>query len=193
MSGSPVPLRSSNASFVALGVVMLLAIGGLLYWKTSSDEPTEVVEQAAPSRTEAQPALPDAAPPPPPPEEAAEPESSPSSPATSQSPTIDSGCSGPCEGVFGAEGESALRAKGSQARGCYNRALRQNAALSGKIGLSLRIGSSGHVCSVKVTEDTLGDPEVTSCVTRMFHAGKFPAPRGGCVEANVPLNFVSQR
>lgn len=196
MSGSTVPLppRSSNASFVALGVVMLLAIGGLLYWKTSGDDEPELVEHAAtPARTEKQAPLLDAAPPPPPPEEEAEPDKTAAPVAAAKSPAGSSGCSGSCEGTLGPEGESALRAKGGQARGCYNRALRQNSALSGKMSLSLRIGTSGNVCSLKITEDTLGDPEVTSCVTQMFRAGKFPAPQGGCVDANVPLNFVAQR
>lgn len=189
MPRSTVPLRARTASFIVLGVVMLIALGGGIYWKTRGDE-REVVEPAVPPRADVQSAVPEAAPPSTPAADV-EPERPSSLLASAQSSAVPSGCSEPCAGVWGPEGESALRAKGGQARGCYNRAQRRNTALSGTIRLSVRIGSSGHVCSVKVTEDSLGDPEVTSCVTHMFRAGKFPAPRGGCVEANVPLHFVS--
>lgn len=189
----PPPPKSGSNGYIAVAAVMLVVMGGLIVWKLGDDEP-EVVEQTtvAPP-ADANPVL-DEAPPPPPPEEEAAPEA-PKPPEKKEAVAGGgpSGCAGACNGNLGADGMSALRAKGGQARGCYNRALRQDATLSGKMSLNVRISASGNVCSVQVGEDSLGDPAVTSCVTQMFRSGKFPAPEGGCVDAAVPLNFVAPK
>jgi len=192
----PPPPKSGNGGYIVLIAVMLAAIAGLVYWKVNADD-VEVIEETrtTAARTEEPTPVLDAAPPPPPPVEEVEEE--PEAPAekkpVASASAGNAGCSGVCQGQLTAAGESALRAKGGQARGCYNRALRQNATLSGKLGLKVRIGPSGNVCSLQVTEDTLEDASVTTCVTQMYRAGKFPAPQGGCVEAQIPLNFVSSQ
>lgn len=198
MAGSsvPPPPKSGNGPYIALAVVMLLAMGGLIVWKLTSSEPTEIVEQKTltPPPEEAPPVL-DAAPPPPPPEEELAPTENAPAPEKKVASTGggNTGCSGVCEGTLSAEGQSALRAKGGQARGCYNRALRQDATLTGKMTLSVRIGPTGNVCSASVIEDSLNDPAVATCVTQMFRSGKFPPPQGGCAQVNVPLNFVASQ
>jgi hypothetical protein len=173
---------------------MIAAMGGLIFWKLNSDDGAEVVEQTkvAPPPKEPEPVL-DAAPPPPPPEEEVAQPKAPEPEKKVVSGSGNSGCSGACSGTLSAEGQSALRAKGGQARGCYNRALRQDATLSGKMTLAVRISPSGTVCSANVLEDTLQDAAVSSCVTQMFRSGKFPPPEGGCAEVNVPLNFVAPK
>lgn len=189
----PPPPKSGAGGYLVLSAVMLAAMGGLVFWKMNGEE-TEVIEETKTSAAHTEEPAPilDAAPPPPPPEEEVEPE--PEKPEAKKPVSSgSSGCSGACEGTLTAAGTSALRAKGGQARGCYNRALRQNATLSGKLSLQLRIGPSGNVCSLQVTQDTLGDAAVTACVTQMYRAGKFPAPEGGCVDAQVPLSFVSSQ
>ncbi len=192
----PPPPKSGSGGYIVIIVAMLAAIAGLVYWKLNADD-VEVIEETrtTAARTEEPTPVLDVAPPPPPPVEEAEeePEAPVDKKPVASTSSSNSGCAGVCEGRLTAAGESALRAKGGQARGCYNRALRQNATLSGKLGLKVRIGTSGNVCSLQVTEDTLGDASVTTCVTQMYRAGKFPAPQGGCVEAQIPLNFVSSQ
>lgn len=197
MPGStvPPPPKSGSGGYIALAAVMLAAMGGLIFWKLNSGEATEVVEQTsvAPQPKDPEPML-DAAPPPPPPEEeVAEPKAPEPEKKVASTGGGTSGCSGACSGTLSAEGQSALRAKGGQARGCYNRALRQDATLSGKMTLAVRISPSGSVCSASVVEDTLQDAAVSTCVTQMFRSGKFPPPQGGCAEVNVPLNFVAPK
>jgi hypothetical protein len=82
---------------------------------------------------------------------------------------------------------------GASARGCYDRALRNNSNLAGKLTIAVRVAQNGSACSVNATSDTLGDPSVTSCVLQKFRSGKYPRPRGGCVDAAVPISFVSQK
>jgi hypothetical protein len=46
------------------------------------------------------------------------------------------------------------------------------------------------VCSAGIASNSVGDPGVASCVLGMFRSGSFPAPQGGCVDAQVPMNFI---
>ena len=62
--------------------------------------------------------------------------------------------------------------------------------LQGKIVVSIRVGPSGQVCSANIASNSVGDPGVASCVLGMFRSGTFPAPEGGCVDAQVPMNFI---
>lgn len=194
----PPPKHGGSGGYIAAAVVMLLLIGGLVVWKLKSSGETEIVENRPPPAptTEEPSPFEEAAPPPPSEEElapeptvAAETDKKPAS-VSSSGPT---GCSATCTGTLGAQGESALRAKGGQARGCYNRALRNNPTLEGKLTVNMKVGSTGAVCSATISGDTLGDPAVSSCVQQMFRAGKFPAPAGGCVDVQLPLNFVSKQ
>jgi hypothetical protein len=39
----------------------------------------------------------------------------------------------------------------------------------------------------------MGSPNVANCAANIFRtSGGFPSPRGGCIDANVPLSFVPQ-
>jgi hypothetical protein len=103
------------------------------------------------------------------------------------------GCSGECKGEAPGNLRATLSAKGAQARGCYERALRQNNMLQGRLKIGLRIGPNSSVCSASVTSNELGDPGVASCVVQMFKSSTFPSPQGGCVDAEVPLKFEPKK
>jgi hypothetical protein len=102
-------------------------------------------------------------------------------------------CSGTCNGTATGTLQAALRAKGGQARGCYERALRINPTLEGRLLVAARLGPQGQVCSANIAQNSLGDASVASCISQMFRSGKFPAPQGGCVDVQVPLNFVPRK
>ncbi len=189
---SPPPAKNNSTGFIVAAGAMVLLMGGLIYWKLGSSKPAPEPPpppSAAPTAT-AQ-ALENTLPPPPPPEEDAgkAPEEDPKAPPKKAGGVGGGGCSGECKGTAPANFQSALRAKAGQARGCYDRALRQNSELQGKLTVALRVGPQGQACSVNVS-GSLGDPSVISCVTGLFRSGTYPAPSGGCVEAAVPLNFV---
>jgi len=85
---------------------------------------------------------------------------------------------------------SALSARAGAARPCYERALRVNSGLQGKLTVNVRVDPQGNVCSASVLEDAIHSAEVSNCVMGMFRSAKFPPPTGGCLDAKVPLSFV---
>jgi len=195
-SAASVP-KKNNAPLI---VVLLLLIGGGAWFALSKGKkgdpgPDTTPVVATATATEQQPAIAAPPPPPPPPPE----ETAPEPEATEKKPTgkILSGkgqgaCDSPCEGEATAALRAALRQRGGSARGCYDSALRQNAALRGKLTVGVRVSPSGSVCSASVVADSMGSPAVNACVLKRFRGASFPAPTGGCVDAQVPLNFVPQ-
>jgi TonB family protein len=74
-------------------------------------------------------------------------------------------------------------------KSCYQRALKRNPNLAGKITIRLVINTMGKVSSVYVETDSLGDPSVTSCIKGYAKRWRFPPPDGGSAEIAVPFNF----
>lgn len=191
-----IPSKKGSGGLIALGLLMLAGAGGLIYWGTQRGSQTEVeeVRKVAPAPAPTVEQLAEAPPPPPPDEELEEKEEQPKTEATSaKKATGPSGCAGTCKGTATEALKSALRARAGQARTCYNRALRVNSMLEGKLSVAVRVSSSGNACSASVTSDSLGDPSVSSCVVEKFRSGKYPTPQGGCVDTAIPLNFVKKQ
>jgi outer membrane biosynthesis protein TonB len=178
-------------------VAFLFALGCEHRDAPAEPAPPRLVQPAPPPRSD----LAEPPPPPPPPE----PETTNSAPAAAARPRKGPGtsapvaaraaspCDGECRGGATAELQSALRLEAVRARSCYERALSQNAGLSGNVVVSLRLGPSGEVCSAALGKDTLGDSEVTACVMQRFRGANFPKPGGGCVDVAVPINFVPHK
>lgn len=76
---------------------------------------------------------------------------------------------------------------------CYKRALRRNPELAGKIAIRITINSMGMVTSIEIDEDTLGDPQVISCITGLAKRWRFPPPKGGTSTVSVPFVFRSAK
>jgi len=86
-----------------------------------------------------------------------------------------------------------IRRKVAQIRYCYERALRRaGPGLQGRVVLRWKIGPSGRVESVAITQDTLNDSQVSTCIRAKIAQWRFPAPRdgGSCV---VSYPFVFRR
>lgn len=166
---------------------MLLLGAGLIYFR-SREAPEPTATTAAPAVSSAEPVF-EAPPPPPPP---------PPEPTASADPILEKpikrggqvGCAGPCEGSEPPGFQGQLAAKATLARGCYERALRQNPTLQGRMRVSVRVGTTGAVCSAAVSQNELGDAGVASCVAQIFRSATFSAPQGGCIEAQVPIKFA---
>jgi hypothetical protein len=186
-SSMPPPPKHGGGAFIGAVVVMLLLMGGLLYWKFGGKEappppPPPPLKTAAAF---------DEAPPPPPPIEPDAGKKVEEKKATKKVVASGPGpCGGTCKGDVPAALRGALQASAGSARGCYERALRQNAMLQGKVVVSVRVGSNGAACGASLASDTLGDPSVSSCVLQKFKSGTFPAPIGGCAEVAVPISFI---
>jgi hypothetical protein len=182
------PPKSGNGPFILAAIVMLLLMGGLIMWKMKGDEPkakAPVPDAPAPTRV----AVDEPPPPPPPPAVDSAVKEEPKPGVKRFSGTATPSCNGECAGEATAALRSALRAKAGQAQGCYERALRQNSTLQGRLSLGVRVGPAGQVCSASVLSNGLGDPGIAGCVLQMFRSGSFPPPEKGCVDTQVPLNF----
>ena len=184
------PPTSGGGIYIVLAVALLAAIVGLVYWKVKGGN-----ETAAPVMT-ATPVVTNAAPlaePPPPPPPVDEPVAAVDAGAA-RAPTTTTAYSpcgvARCGGTGSAALETAVSARAGSARPCYERALRVNSTLQGKLLVKVRVDPQGNVCSASIGQDDIHFPEVSNCVMGMFRSAKFPAPSGGCVEFNVPLNFT---
>jgi hypothetical protein len=127
-------------------------------------------------------------PPPPPVEE--KPEAGPTGPRIVYVPG--GGCEGKCVGNAPPELGQALQVRAAQARRCYNSALSNDSSLRGRVTVAVRIGPSGNVCSASVASNDMGSPSVANCAANIFRQASYPAPRGGCVDATVPMSFIPQ-
>jgi hypothetical protein len=56
---------------------------------------------------------------------------------------------------------------------CYEKALRSNASLKGKMTYTITINPSGRVTDVKIEEDTVGDSSVRSCTEAKIKGWRF--------------------
>jgi len=183
----PHPPKQGGGAFIGAVILMLLAMGGLLYWKFGGKE----APPPPPSAINTGPAAPhfDEAPPPPPP---AEPDAGKKDNAPKKRAIVSSGGGGcgVCSGDVSPQLKGALSGAAGSVRGCYERALRQNQMLQGKLVVAVKVGSHGQPCSASLASDTLGDGSVASCVLQKFRSGTFPAPIGGCVDVKVPISFM---
>jgi outer membrane biosynthesis protein TonB len=78
-------------------------------------------------------------------------------------------------------------------KACYERALKRNPTLSGKVVIHWTITQAGTVSGVDVEQDTLGDAEVASCIKALVARWRFPAPSGGSVDVSFPFVFQSSQ
>lgn len=77
-------------------------------------------------------------------------------------------------------------------RYCYERRLNERRGLEGKVKLEFVIGSAGRVVVAQVTESTLNDNAVESCLARRMQRTQFPRPKGGgTVVVRYPFLFKS--
>lgn len=178
---------SGNAKYAVIAVLLLGGVGAVVAWKMGQKppEPQVVYADAAPPPPKSTGRnLDDEVPLPPPVEDAGE-EKKPvgTVKATSQCDVKS------CNGGSTPELEKALAFRASQARRCYNNALAQDSTLQGKVVVSVRIASDGHVCSSNVASNEMGSQSVAACAAGSFRGINFPAPKGGCVDVNVPLKF----
>ena len=76
-------------------------------------------------------------------------------------------------------------------RQVYERQLKQNPNLSGRLAVSFTIGATGQVTQVSVSGSTLNDPQIERGVAQVVRRWRFPAPRGGGI-VRVTYPFVFQ-
>ena len=87
-----------------------------------------------------------------------------------------------------------IRARLGGIRACYERELRKNPTLAGKVTIEFAIEERGNVSGVKVAENTTGDAAVGECVANEIkRIPTFnPGPEGGKVVFSYPFVFAPQ-
>lgn len=189
---TPPPTGGGNAKYAVVVVLLLGGLVGLWVWRSSGDKPPQIVIHAPdanapiPVRNNVE----DDVPPPPPIIDAG--------PDTGTKMLSGNNGNGgavcnaaKCGGAASPDLESALAFRAKQAHSCYDSALANDSSLKGKISISVRIASNGQVCSANVASNDMGSAAVAQCVANKFRqTGLFPAPKGGCIDATVPMNFV---
>jgi len=80
-----------------------------------------------------------------------------------------------------------------EAQKCYERALKMNQSLSGRVVLTLTIGRDGSVAAADARGDTLNDNNVNDCLERQARAWTFPEPSGGAAKVRKPFTFSPKR
>ena len=193
----PPPPKHGSGQFVGAAIIMLLLMGGLIYWKLggSPDQPSApppAPVASGPAEPTVDQIVPAPPPPPPPPVTEDAGVSTTKKVATTGIGTNCSAC-GSCAGQEAPSFTSVLRARASQAQRCYEKALSQQEGLQGKLSVNVCVGVGGAVCSASVSKDTLGSPLVSQCVLNIYRATTFPSPKNGCVQAEVPMNFLPEK
>jgi hypothetical protein len=189
----PAGVPSGNGKFIVLAVLLLGVIGAVIAWKSCQKPPEPVVLVPPDSGVAPKPSqtIDDDIPPPPPVEDA-------SADAGKKPATVvftGNQCDAKkCSGASTSDVETALSFRAKQAHRCYDNALAQDPTLRGKVSIAVRIGSNGQACSAGVASNELTSaPGVASCVAGYFRGQNFPAPKGGCVDVNIPINFVPRQ
>ena len=86
-----------------------------------------------------------------------------------------------------------VRARIGAVKACYERALKRNPNLSGKVKVRWTITAAGTVSGVDISDDSMGDSEVASCIKQLVARWRFPAPAGGSVEVEFPFVFTASQ
>ena len=83
-----------------------------------------------------------------------------------------------------------IKSKQKALQDCYERELRKNPNLQGKIVVRFTIGEDGKVSDVRIESDSMGNPEVSDCILSRIRRWIFPKPDEGSVTVSVPFVFV---
>ncbi|MEZ4265155.1 MAG: AgmX/PglI C-terminal domain-containing protein [Myxococcota bacterium] len=70
---------------------------------------------------------------------------------------------------------------------CYEKALKVNDKLKGKVVIQFTIGAAGRITSISVTENSTGDSSVGQCIMDKVRSWKFTPPEGGAVTFSFPF------
>jgi len=76
---------------------------------------------------------------------------------------------------------------------CYERELKKNPDLAGKISVQFTIGQMGRITSIKAAVNTTGSAAVASCITARIKRWRFPKPEGGDVTVSYPFVFTASK
>jgi TonB family protein len=72
---------------------------------------------------------------------------------------------------------------------CYEQELQKTPTLGGKVAVAWTIDPAGSVSEANVSESSIGNANVESCIVQRIRRWKFPEPSGGGV-VNVTFPWI---
>jgi TonB family protein len=83
-----------------------------------------------------------------------------------------------------------VRARKSAIQGCYERELKRNPSLKGRVVIRFTITPQGTTSDIDVEENTLGNDAVASCIRTVIRGWRFPFKPEGEVPVSYPFVFA---
>ena len=82
-----------------------------------------------------------------------------------------------------------IRGRRKAVAACYERALKQQPTLAGKLVVRFSLAAAGTVTAVEIDDDTLGAPDVAACIRALVLRWRFPTLAEGPAELSFPFVF----
>lgn len=96
----------------------------------------------------------------------------------------------PATGTIDAKvARSFIKSRSNKVRACYEKELKVNNLLRGKVTTQILINTDGSVANVRFLSDTVGSPMMKTCIRKEIISWKFPKPVGGRAEVQFPFRF----
>jgi len=86
--------------------------------------------------------------------------------------------------------QNVVRANFGSFRRCYEKGLKKNSNLSGRVAIRFVIARDGTIAQIGSKDSDLPDADVVSCIVKSFEKLKFPEPEGGIVTVVYPIMFT---
>jgi TonB family protein len=83
-----------------------------------------------------------------------------------------------------------VRARLRSIQDCYEKELKRDPTLAGKIEIEFTIGAGGEVEDARVSSNKMGSAPVGDCIVSRVRRWRFPQPDGGRVTVNYPFIFT---
>lgn len=82
-----------------------------------------------------------------------------------------------------------VRMNSAAVRRCYEKALKSDPTLKGKIAVTFMINAKGRVEMVEISDDTMKNASVSACIKSLVRRWRFPQPEGGPASVTLPFVF----
>jgi TonB family protein len=179
-------MARDGSTAVVIALAGAVAVGGGVYLAFSGDEPPRPPVAAQPSSPKEIVRVPRPEQPPPTPPPTPVPELRP--PLPPEEPPARAADGG--ARLDAREIREPMRKSARAFRVCYERALKSNPRLGGRIEISFTIDANGRVVEAAARHDSIGEQSVRNCILSAVRRVRFPAsPNREPITVNYPLLF----
>ncbi|MBI3178287.1 MAG: energy transducer TonB, partial [Deltaproteobacteria bacterium] len=83
-----------------------------------------------------------------------------------------------------------VQARKRMLQDCYEKELKRDPSLQGKVEIEFTIGEDGSVASASIANNRMGSAAVGECIISRLRRWRFPKPDGGSVTVTFPFIFT---